>query len=346
MIKQNLFKRILSLIIMISLFLSFNTITTFASSFNSLQQGTYDIKTSLSCYVTAMGGIEFGGPLLQSSKVTISSNGEASLTLYLTKSSTTIYGVTCDTFIDANPSYVTEDRGMANGTIGIYSQSGGLTTQGVTYTLSSYTAENSSKEQVNYVDSITLPLSYKNDSYNLALYVNSNVMGVQFCNSNSNAQLTTYPAILTVDWSSIPSRAENSNITSESSTSNTNTTGSSSANNNSSNASTSSSDSANNNSSTVTDDSTSVNNGPNGDNDTFDIVEVENMDGLSIYKVDNNENSSSDIKESPTYSANLNKPVIITIAVIAVIMIISGITLMALGNRRETNKNENEKANK
>ncbi|MCC8356539.1 MAG: hypothetical protein LJU34_01595, partial [Oscillospiraceae bacterium] len=171
-----------------------------AVSLADYEAGTYELDASLSCYVNAMGGVEFGGPLLTGTTLTVEEDGSAFVTLYLTKSSVTIYSVTCDTFVDADPSYVTDDRGVTNGTIGYYDQEGNLITEGVTYTLSDDTALNPSDEEVNYVDSITFPLTYESDTYALTMYINSNVMGVQFCEENDEAESTTYPAALTIYW--------------------------------------------------------------------------------------------------------------------------------------------------
>ncbi len=54
-----------------------------------------------------------------------------------------------------------------------------------------------------YVDSITFPVTEFAEEINLTMYINSNVMGVQFCNSNDDADSTTYPATLTLDWSAL-----------------------------------------------------------------------------------------------------------------------------------------------
>ena len=144
-----------------------------------------------------MGGVEFGGPLLTGVYFVTDSSGNEYLKLTFTKSSVTIYSITCDTFVDANPTDTTLTRGVANGTMGIYDSSGTLV-DCTSYTLSSDTALNSADEEVNYVDSITLPIDTRSDTYNIALYINSNVMGVEFCNANSAATETTYSATLTV----------------------------------------------------------------------------------------------------------------------------------------------------
>ena len=168
-----------------------------------LSAGTYELSGELSAYLSAMGGVEFGGPLLTGVSLVIDADGSEYLELSFTKSSVTIYSITCDTFVDVNPSTVTTTRGVEDGVIGIYDTDGNLITEGITYTLSDDTALNSADEEVNYVDSITSPISSREETYNLALYINSNVMGVEFCNSNDSATESTYEAVLTVDWSNV-----------------------------------------------------------------------------------------------------------------------------------------------
>lgn len=172
------------------------SITASALSYDDLSEGTYQIHAELSCYVNAMGGVEFGAPLLTSASVEVSADGRKSMTLYFTKSQVTIYSISCDTFMDASPSYITETNGIQSGTIGYYNAEGALITDSVTYTLSDDTAENAQKEQVHYVDSVTFPIEYESDTYSLTLFVNSNVMGTQFTKDG-------YAATLSVDWSSL-----------------------------------------------------------------------------------------------------------------------------------------------
>lgn len=197
--------------------LSLSMVNTFAVNvFDSITEGTYFVDAQLSCYVNAMGGVEFGAPLLESAQVNVSKSGEKSLTVFLSKSSVTIYGVTCDTFIDFSPSYVTETNGVESGTIGFYNEEGVLVTDSIDYTLSDDTALNAHQEQVHYVDSVTFPVTYESDVYNLSLYVNSNVMGTQFT-------LEGYPATLTVDWSSVTPEKSDVNTTVALTESNTDT---------------------------------------------------------------------------------------------------------------------------
>lgn len=179
-------RKILALLLVVVMTMQVDT-RVLAADFSTAQDGTYSVTADLSCHINAMGGVEFGRPLLKSAEVTIQS-GSASLKLNFGKSNVTIYGVTCDTFIDSN-----------EGTIGYYDQNGGLQTSGVAVTTSSDTVLNSKGEAVSYVTSMSFPLDRKSDTYQLSLYINSNVMGQQFDNG-------TYPANLTIDWSSVPEK--------------------------------------------------------------------------------------------------------------------------------------------
>lgn len=160
-------------------------ISAFAAETPSLEAGKYTVDSDLSCYVTAMGGVEFGEPLLTKTEVTVNDDGTAKFDLSFTKSSVTIYSVTCDTFVDAT----------ADGAVLNYKD--GSEWKTAEYTLSSDTALNPNNDPVNYVDSMSFTVSSLSDTYNLGMYINSNVMGVQFGGSDS----ANYQATLTVDWS-------------------------------------------------------------------------------------------------------------------------------------------------
>lgn len=174
---------------------------------NAIDAGEYEIDVTLSAYINAMGGVEFAGPMVTGSSYIVDENGDEYIKLYLTKYTVTIYGVTCDAFIDATPN--TSDantRGVENGTIGIYLEDGTISTDGCSYTESSDTAEDSNGDYVNYADSLTFKISdisTHQSTYYVTFFLNSNMMGLQFCNSNSNATATTYPAYFTVDWDSL-----------------------------------------------------------------------------------------------------------------------------------------------
>ena len=162
--------------------------------------GTYTVGSSLSCYIPAMGGVEFGEPLLTQTRYTKEEDGSMSLTLYFTKSSVTNYSITCYTFIDAEPNTGADpvEGEPEDGTIGYYDADNRLVTEGVSYTLSEDTTENNLQEQVHYVDSITFPIAEKKDTYYLTFYINSTVMGAQFKITADGS--VTRAATLTVDW--------------------------------------------------------------------------------------------------------------------------------------------------
>lgn len=169
--------------------------TAFADT--TLKAGTYDVDATLSCYVNAMGGVEFsdGYGLLKDSTITVDESGDAEITLELgTTSGLSIYGVACTAFIgtDENPGY------YVNGSVVEVSD----------YTVSEATAANASG-QVNYIESITFPVDQSVSEYTMWLYLDSNVMGCQLGDgsgsgaSNTPGVATAHTATLTIDWDSI-----------------------------------------------------------------------------------------------------------------------------------------------
>lgn len=156
----------------------------------------------LSCYVTAMGGVEFGNGLL--SGVYVEQEEEQYyLTIVFNKSQVTIYTITCDTFIDTDPANAGSSKGIEDGTLGVYDEDGTLVTEGVEVRYSTgddYVA--GSGGNVYYVKSVKLPVDSLRESYKLALYINSSVMGVQFCEPNETVSTGTYSATLTLDLES------------------------------------------------------------------------------------------------------------------------------------------------
>lgn len=186
---HKLFSCILTVILIVNM-----SFTIMAGELSNTDDGVYDVNAVLSCYVNAMGGVEFGTPMLVKAQVIVE-NGKAKIKLCLQKSQVTIYTITCDTFVDIAPDAKT-DGGVAPGTVGYYDKNGILQTEGVEVILSSDTALNPKSIEVNYVESITFPLDEIKDTYQLTMYVNSNVMGAQFGNGSS-------PATLKVDWSNV-----------------------------------------------------------------------------------------------------------------------------------------------
>lgn len=118
------------------------SVTALAYGYDALSEGTYQINTELSCYVNAMGGVEFsnGYGLLTGTTVTVAENGTATATVELgTTSGLAVFGVACTAFIgiDEAPGYYKD---------------GAVTKENVTYTTSSDTVANANGQVI-----ITLP---------------------------------------------------------------------------------------------------------------------------------------------------------------------------------------------
>lgn len=170
----------------------------------SLKEGTYDIDASLSSYCDAMGGIEFTDgerKVLKSAKVTVDAEGEAKVTLSLGQgTSFDIYTIACTPWIsgDYQPGYY-----EADGELKLIDEDD--------YTTVSYTNKKSNNETVetSYITSMTFPVEVGTEEYNLWYYLDSNVMGCQFCDgsgtagSNTPDTATKYKASLTLDWDSV-----------------------------------------------------------------------------------------------------------------------------------------------
>lgn len=291
----------------------------FAFDASSLSEGTYDVDASLSCYVNAMGGVEFGKPLLTKAFVTVDGDGNKKMTLNFTKSSVTIYNITCDTFVDVNPTSTDNSRGVTSGTIGYYDKNGNV--QKAEYTLSDNTALNSRDEAVNYVDSMIFPLDQIADTYNLTIYINSNVMGVQFCNENNAAAEATYPAKLTVNWNSINLSSENLNSSSQYS-----------------------------NNSVVAENEletlpnkTQIEAQSVTEATTNEKNEVVEKDGLNIHYVngENNNNTLGNTDDNDLYTAYLNFPALIAVAIGAgVVILVGAVFLISTSVKKERRQNK------
>lgn len=186
-------KRIFKCLFLCMLFISVisKNMEVYAADLPGFQKGTYEVEVNLSCFVNAMGGVEFGAPLLERAEVTIGEDDKGVISLYFVKSSVTIYNVTCDIYIDPNE------------TLGYYDKDGNLQTELLEITMSSEEdlALNPNGESVSYLTSVSFPLDQITDTYQLALYINSNVMGTQF-------GVGDYSATLTVDWSTVPEAVE------------------------------------------------------------------------------------------------------------------------------------------
>lgn len=177
--------------VLLAVLMAFTTLVFVSAAANTetLAPGTYIADASLSCYVDAMGGMDFGKNLLTDARVRVDDSGRKTVTLYLTTENMTIYGITVDTYVDADAS-----------PIGYYDAAGKL------HKDAQYTV-NTTSAKVKFVDSITVP--YIDDEMLLYLYINSSFIGCQFCDGTGTAKSghpdtpTKYKGVLKIDPSSL-----------------------------------------------------------------------------------------------------------------------------------------------
>lgn len=168
-----------------------------AGDVTEIEGTVYSADMKLSCYVDAMGGVEFsdGYGLLQGNKIVKDEEDNYIVTLkFGTTSGLTVYTVDCTAFIgkDSVPGYYDADGKVQN----------------AKYTVSSKTVYSGSKEKdVNYVDSMTFPIEKNVSEYDLYLYLDSNVMGKQLGEADS-----THVATLTIDWSTLKEGSSESSV--------------------------------------------------------------------------------------------------------------------------------------
>lgn len=192
--KKSILSKMLICVLAVAMMMSISVISALAAP---TEEGSYNVDATLSCYVNAMGGVEFsdGYGLLKDITVTIDESGAATATMTLgTTSGLSVYGVACTAFIgtDEAPGYY---------------KSGAVTKENVTYTVSKDTVANANG-QVNYITSITMPVDTAVSEYTMWLYLDSNVMGCQLGDgsgtggSNTPGVATKHTAKLTIDWDS------------------------------------------------------------------------------------------------------------------------------------------------
>jgi len=165
---------------------------------------TYKVGARLSCLVK-MGSnppIDFGEGLLKDASVTIDSSGNATMTAKFGKAEA--MSGAAKTFIDPR-----------NSKPGYY-DAGGVKKDVITYTISPEgdTATPPSTDSdhtagVRYVTSMTFPVSKDKNVYYLWFYLNSDTMGVQFCDGSGSFTYgqpdkpTKYKGEFTIDWSTL-----------------------------------------------------------------------------------------------------------------------------------------------
>mgnify|MGYP002624814128 CR=1 FL=1 len=194
--------------VILSAVLLFSASIVIAFAAPAQEAGTYRIDAALSCFISAMGGQEFGG-VYDSAVMTKTDDGETFLTVNFKTTPMNIYTIQFDEFVDADDP----------ATIGFYDADGVLHTAAdenpiVTYTASEDTVAGPTNAQVpfsgerHYLTSMTFPISDDMNEITMWLYINSTVMGLQFsdgngeASTNAPAQQTKYKGTLTLDRSS------------------------------------------------------------------------------------------------------------------------------------------------
>ena len=192
--KNKKLRKAFAVILSAVLLFSASIVTAFAAP--AQEAGTYRIDAALSCFISAMGGQEFGG-VYDSAMLTKTEDGETLLTVHFKTTPMNIYTIQFNEFVDADDP----------ATIGFYDADGVLHTAAdenpiVTYTASEDTVAGPTNAQVpfsgerHYLTSMTFPISDNMNEITMWLYINSTVMGLQFCDGSGDAS-TNQPGVAT-----------------------------------------------------------------------------------------------------------------------------------------------------
>ncbi len=148
---------------------------------DNLDEGTYQLTASLSCWMSAMGGCDFGTGLLKSAVLTVDADGSEKITLYFNEM---------------------VDVVMAYGTASAYAENSGETGyhNGTQWCSAEYTTATgtSDEETYTYINSMTFPISAVNSTYDLALCIGGTQFGGESARMISDGSVLA--AKLSVDW--------------------------------------------------------------------------------------------------------------------------------------------------
>lgn len=176
-------------------------LSTTAFATEDLEPGTYTVDAEFSAYVSAMGGIEFGTPVFDGATVTVDDQGNAAVTMGFKTGSLVIYGVTANLFVDpewyAAPEWGPAEYKTGGAFVPVTSHT---IDESITMNRPMDTTPPPSSPTAHPVDSITFPVDVSQDEYELAIVVNSQVMGNRFGYPASSGNI--YYAYLTIDWNS------------------------------------------------------------------------------------------------------------------------------------------------
>lgn len=232
--KKSLLGKIMSCVLAVAMLMSMSAVSAFAAGTTTeLEEGSYTIDASLSCYVDAMGGIEFAeafeansmgaygtSGVFDSATLTVDESGNEYVTVKFGKGAGVIYTMAFQSFVDGAYSLKYYDADHALQDVTSYTEED-----------FSITKTDNTVYESTCVTSVTFPLVldeaatvYDKDSkaavsagnsaesttvvIDLWFVVNSNVMGLQFCDgsgtagSNTFETATKYVAALTLDLSS------------------------------------------------------------------------------------------------------------------------------------------------
>lgn len=177
----------------------------------SLSGSFSESPAMLDCFVDAMGGQQFGHAVFKGVSFK-NNNGNIEATLKLGTGVGVIYGIAFIAYIEPSIKSLTDET---YSTPKYYDTNGNL--QDATYTTSStdfgvrnvLPITSHQVEKVYVTDSMTFPVSKDKSEYNLWIYINSNVMGVQFCDGKGSGssqqpnEATKYVGKLVIDWDKV-----------------------------------------------------------------------------------------------------------------------------------------------
>lgn len=180
----------------------------------SLSGSFSEVPAMLDCFVDAMGGQQFGHAVFKGVSFK-NNNGNIEATLKLGTGVGVIYSIPFIAYIEpsiksltdetySTPKYYDTDRSLKDAT---YTTS--TTDFGVRNNLNSSGTMDGTVSKQYAVSSMTFPVSKDKSEYNLWIYINSNVMGVQFCDgsgtssSNHPNEATKYVGKLVIDWDKV-----------------------------------------------------------------------------------------------------------------------------------------------
>ena len=150
----------------------------------------YDATFDASIVMGPMGEQSFASVF--SNAYITKKNNQYSLTVLFTAGELNVGGIKGTIFIDNKPTTEETVNGIKDGTIGFYKADGTLVTEGikVTYSSGENYAVNAAQQNVYYVQSVEFPVDGLRDTYDLTLYINSNMMGRQFIKGVHDAKIT------------------------------------------------------------------------------------------------------------------------------------------------------------